>query len=92
MIKVKQLFSTFHASFVFLKNAGTGPSLSHVFPPPAHNCIPVSLAFEKFPQTHAVLNLFVPARPFIPRQPLIPPAQLETTVKHMIERLCQQGC
>jgi hypothetical protein len=63
MIKVKQLFSTFHAFFLFLKNSGTASSSSHVFPPPSRNDIPVSLAFEKFPQTLAVLNRFVQARP-----------------------------
>jgi hypothetical protein len=61
---VKQLFSIFHASFLFLKNSGTASSSSHVFPPPARNDIPVSSAFEKFPQTHAALNRFVQARPF----------------------------
>jgi hypothetical protein len=63
MIKVKRFFSTFHASFVFLKNSGTGSSLSHVSPPPSRNDIPVSLASEKFPQTPAVVILFVQAQP-----------------------------
>jgi hypothetical protein len=62
---VKQFFSTFYASFVFLKTPVPGRhSLMPPPPLPARNDIPVSLALEKFPQTHAVLNRFVQARPF----------------------------